>query len=168
MRIAMVNNYYYLKGGAERVLFEQQKLLEKAQYGATMRLGAYAAILEKSRVLDLYTRTGRLSEDKKRIEELSKDKTQSFRLGILDGAKNIILERHRHRYEVNPKFVEELAKHGLLFSGYHVLEDKTKLMEFIEIPDHKFFIATQSHPEFKSRMGDPAPLFLGFVEACCK
>ena len=148
------------------ILPEQRKILEKNQYGATMRLGAYAAILEKSRVLDLYEKTGRLDDDKKRIEELKK--SNSFRLGILDSAKNIVLERHRHRFEVNPEFVEELVKNGLVFSGYHVLENKTKLMEFIELPKHKFFIATQAHPEFKSRLGDASPLFLGFVEACSK
>src|SRR3989338_2259711 len=103
-----------------------------------------------------------------KIEKLKKDKEQVFRLGMLDKNKNVILERHRHRYEVNPKFVDELENKGLVFSGYHLREDGTKLMEFIELPKHKFFIGTQAHPEFKSRLGNPSPLFYGFVRACMK
>ena len=55
---------------------------------------------------------------------------------------------------------------GLKFSGYHIREDGTKLMEFIELPGHKYFTATQAHPEFTSRVGRPNPLFYGFVKAC--
>ncbi|MCX6818677.1 MAG: CTP synthase [Candidatus Aenigmarchaeota archaeon] len=150
------------------VLPSQKQILAENKYGGTMRLGAYAAILERSKTLDLYIKTKRLEKDIKRIEALKKDKDHLFRLGLLDNAKNIILERHRHRYEVNPKFIDILKKHGLFFPGYHIREDGTKLMEFIELPKHKFFIATQAHPEFKSRLGDPAPLVLGFVEACKK
>lgn len=150
------------------ILPTQKEILEKSQYGGTMRLGAYAAILEDSKILELYKKTGRLERDKKIIEELKKSKDQLFRLGILDDSKNIVLERHRHRYEVNPRFVDKLKERGLVFSGYHIREDKQKLMEFIELPKHRFFVATQSHPEFKSRLGDPSPLFLGFVEACLK
>ncbi len=146
------------------ILPAQKQLLEKGVYGGSMRLGAYAAILENSRVFDLYKKS-RLFRDRERIAKLAADKSQSFRLGILNKSKNVVLERHRHRYEVNPKFVKHLEK-ILFFSGYHVRSDKTKLMEFIELPKHPFFVATQAHPEFKSRLNDPAPLFLGFVEAC--
>ncbi len=149
------------------VLPSQKSILAENKYGGTMRLGAYAAILERSKTLDLYIKTKRLEKDIKRIEALKKDKDQLFRLGLIHDAKNVVLERHRHRYEVNPKFIDILKKHGLVFPGYHVREDGTRLMEFIELPKHKFFIATQAHPEFKSRLGDPAPLFLGFVEAAC-
>jgi CTP synthase len=58
-----------------------------------------------------------------------------------------------------------LQRHGLLFSGYHEREDGTQLMEFLELPGHPFFVATQAHPEFKSRLGNPHPLFVGFVSA---
>ena len=78
------------------------------------------------------------------------------------------LERHRHRYEVNPKYIDVLEKNGLVFSGYHLRADETKLMEYIELPKHKFMVSTQSHPEFKSRLGNPSPLFYGFVKACSK
>jgi len=150
------------------ILPKQKKLMEESKYGGTMRLGAYAAMLkDDSQVLKLYTETGRLKEDSLRLSKLKTDKNQEFRLGILE-RKKTILERHRHRYEVNPKFVKKIEEKGLVFSGYHIRKDKQKLMEFIELPKHKYFIATQGHPEFKSRLGNPSPLFYGFVKACCK
>ncbi len=151
------------------ILPTQKEILEKNDYGATMRLGAYSAILkENSKVLNLYKENSRLQEDMKIIEDIKKDKDQLFRLGILNSNENLILERHRHRFEVNPKFINLLESKGIVFSGYHLREDNTKLMEFIELPEHKFFIATQAHVEFKSRLGNPAPLFYGFIEACSK
>ncbi|MEJ2588161.1 MAG: CTP synthetase, partial [Deltaproteobacteria bacterium] len=74
-----------------------------------------------------------------------------------------VSERHRHRYEVNPEYHEALREKGLCFSGK---SPDGKLVEFIELPDLKFFAATQAHPELKSRMEKPAPLFYGFVKAC--
>jgi len=115
------------------ILPEQKELIKKKLYGASMRLGAWKAILKKnSKVFELYR-------------------------------KEIISERHRHRYEVNPKYIEILEKNGLMFSGKSL---EGNLMEFLELPKHKFFIATQAHPEFKSRVLSPHPLFLGFIEAC--
>lgn len=73
-----------------------------------------------------------------------------------------ISERHRHRYEVNPRYHDILKKHGLLLAG---LSPDKKLVEFIEIKKHTFFIATQAHPEFKSRPNKPHPLFNGFIRA---
>ena len=144
----------------------QKEILEKSLYGGTMRLGAYAAILkDKSKVLKLYEETGRLNDDAKRISELVKDKSQAFRLGILEKGKKIVLERHRHRYEVNPQFVDLLERKGMVFSGYYMRGDNTKLMEYIELSGNSFFIGTQSHPEFKSRLGNPSPLFYGFVKS---
>ena len=147
----------------------QKEIIEKHMFGGTMRLGAYAAVLkEKSQILKLYNDTGRLNEDTKRVNELMKDKSQTFRLGIIGKGKKIVLERHRHRYEVNPKFVNLIEKNGMVFSGYYERFDKTKLMEYIELPGNKFFIGTQSHPEFKSRLGNPSPIFHGFVRACIR
>lgn len=74
-----------------------------------------------------------------------------------------ISERHRHRYEVNPDYYELLEEDGLVLSWRDI---KTNLVEFIELPDHPFFVWTQAHPEFKSRLDKPHPLFTGFVEAC--
>ncbi len=114
------------------ILPDQRKVNRK---GATMRLGAYTAKIEKgSKVEELYNATE-------------------------------VLERHRHRFEVNPTFHEILEQHGMKFSGKS--PDGT-LVEFVELPSHPFFIATQSHPELKSRLEKPAPLFVGFLKACEK
>jgi CTP synthase len=106
----------------------------------TLRLGSYTAIVKKNtKVHELYLKKNRVNDDR-------------------------VTERHRHRYEQNPQFIEKLEKEGLIFSGYHQRADGTKLMEFIEL-NHPFFVATQAHPEFKSRLEDPSPLFYGFIEA---
>lgn len=147
----------------------QKEILEKSMYGGTMRLGVYAALLkDKTQVLKLYEETGRLEEDAKKLQELTKDKSQAFRIGLLEKGKKVVLERHRHRYEVNPKYVDILEKNGLVFSGYYERFDKTRLMEYIELPGHPYFIGTQAHPEFKSRLGNPSPFFYGFLKACLK
>ncbi|MDD5598596.1 MAG: gamma-glutamyl-gamma-aminobutyrate hydrolase family protein, partial [Victivallaceae bacterium] len=78
---------------------------------------------------------------------------------------DVIMERHRHRYEVNNKYVKKLAERGMVFSGK---SPDGKLVEAIEIPNHPFFLATQYHPELQSRPLSPHPLFLGFLEACNK
>ena len=73
-----------------------------------------------------------------------------------------VYERHRHRYEVNNRYRERLEVAGLRFSG---LSPNDRLVEFIELPDHPWFVATQAHPELKSRPNRPHPLFDGFVGA---
>ena len=73
-----------------------------------------------------------------------------------------ILERHRHRYEFNNSYKEILEKKGMVFSGRNVASD---LVEIIELPNHKHFIAGQFHPEFKSRPTKAHPLFLSFIKA---
>ena len=121
----------------------QKQLLAQQAVGGSMRLGAYKATVKKgSKVARLYDRAGLFTES---------DQT--------------ISERHRHRYEVNPKFIPELESKGLQFSGHYQREDGTKLMEFLELSEHPFFVATQAHPEFTSRLGNANPLFLGLVEA---
>jgi CTP synthase len=74
-------------------------------------------------------------------------------------------ERHRHRYEVNPAYHDILQKHGLRLSG---MSPDGSLVEFIELPQHKYFVGTQAHPELKSTLENPAPLFVGLVQACLK
>jgi CTP synthase len=74
-----------------------------------------------------------------------------------------VSERHRHRYEVNPEYHERIMQNGMVFSG---TSRDGRLVEFIELPELRYFVATQAHPELKSRMEKPAPLFLGFVRAC--
>ncbi|HZQ88557.1 MAG TPA: CTP synthase [Gaiellaceae bacterium] len=74
----------------------------------------------------------------------------------------VIFERHRHRYEVNNHYREQLVGAGLVVSGTF---DGGRLVEIVELPDHPWFVASQFHPEFKSRPTRPAPLFRGFVSA---
>jgi CTP synthase len=76
--------------------------------------------------------------------------------------RDMVLERHRHRYEVNPRYHRALKKAGLQFSG---ASPDGRLVEMIEIKDHPFFIASQFHPEFKSRPTNAHPLFRGLVAA---
>jgi CTP synthase len=74
----------------------------------------------------------------------------------------VIFERHRHRYEVNNLYREQLIDAGLVVSGTF---EEGRLVEIVELPDHPWFVASQFHPEFKSRPTRPAPLFRGFVAA---
>ncbi len=101
--------------------------------GATMRLGAHKILVESDTL----------------AEQLYKSE--------------IIWERHRHRYEVNPNYLEKLQKGGLTFSGKSV---DGKRMEILEIHNHYFFLATQFHGEFKSRVEKPSPPYYGFIKAC--
>lgn len=123
------------------ILPTQKQLLAEQSYGGTMRLGSYQATVKKeSKIAQLYAQGGQDAQT--------------------------VSERHRHRYEMNPVFVPVLEEQGLNFSGFYEREDGTKLMEFLELNDHPFFVATQAHPEFKSRLANPNPLFDGFVKAC--
>lgn len=79
--------------------------------------------------------------------------------------QELIYERHRHRWEVNNRYRKELEQAGLRLSG--VAPDDS-LVEFIELPEHPFFVATQAHPEFKSRPDSPHPLFVGLMEAATR
>ena len=106
--------------------------LEKDDVGASMRLGTYPCKIKKG------TLTSKIYKEE------------------------IIYERHRHRYEVNNKFKEEIEKHGLVISG---MSPDNNLIEMIEIKDHPYFVASQFHPEFKSRPWEPAPMFNYFIEA---
>jgi CTP synthase len=125
----------------------QKELLAHHDIGGSMRLGAYVATVDPtSKVAALYTQAGRSMHDA--------------------GTGNLqVIERHRHRYEVNPTYVPALKASGLTFSGYYTRQDGTQLMEFLELRDHPFFVATQAHPEFTSRLADPNPLFTGFMQA---
>ena len=103
--------------------------------GGTMRLGAYKCDIEKGTLLHNIYK------------------------------KETILERHRHRFEFNNKYVKEFESKGLIFSGKN---SKNQLMETIEIKDHPWFIGVQYHPEYKSTVENPHPIFLGLIEAGLK
>jgi CTP synthase len=79
-------------------------------------------------------------------------------------AANEISERHRHRYEVNNKYREQIAQAGLNFSGVYA---EKNLVEFVELPRevHPYYVGTQAHPELRSRPTKPHPLFVGLIKA---
>jgi CTP synthase len=112
----------------------QRKVIEEGRMGASMRLGGHKVIIKE----------GTLAYD-------------------LYGSSEVI-ERFRHRYEINPKFVPVLEEHGFVFSG----ESEDGIKQIGELPrfKHPFFIGSQFHPEFTSRPLRPNPLFRGFVKAC--
>jgi CTP synthase len=116
------------------ILPDQAEKLKKKDYGGSMRLGAYPCELK----------SGSVAQKAYKKEEVS--------------------ERHRHRYEVNPDYIAELTKAGLVFSG---TSPDGKLMEIAELPKekHPFFLGTQFHPELKARPIEPHPLFTAFVKA---
>jgi len=76
--------------------------------------------------------------------------------------RDVIRERHRHRFEVNPKFLEQLESGGLIASGFSVEGNR---VEFMELKGNQFFVGTQAHPEFKSRPLSPSPLFVGLLKS---
>ena len=76
---------------------------------------------------------------------------------------DLISERHRHRYEFNNDFLKDFEKNGMIATG---INPDTKLVEIIEIPDHPWFVGVQFHPELKSTVEVPHPLFVGFIKAC--
>jgi CTP synthase len=77
--------------------------------------------------------------------------------------KSEIIERHRHRYEFNDKYFDEFKSHGMIPVG---INPESNLVEIMEIPDHKWFIGVQFHPEYSSTVISPHPLFVQFIKAC--
>ncbi len=78
---------------------------------------------------------------------------------------DVVYERHRHRYELNNEYLKDFEANGMIASG---VNPDTKLVEILEIPDHRFFLGTQYHPELKSTVERPHPIFVAFVKACLK
>ena len=117
------------------IMPDQEGLVRQKKYGGTMRLGAYPCLLKPGSVAKAAY------------------------------GKKLISERHRHRYEFNNDFREQLEKAGLVFSG---TSPDNKLVEIIELKDHPFFVACQFHPEFKTRPMVPHPLFREFIRAAIK
>ena len=117
----------------ENVVYIMEGQKGKESTGGTMRLGDYPAKL-----------------------------VAGSKIADIYGAAKVI-ERHRHRYEVNQKFLKEIEKGGLVVAG---TSPDGKLVEFVEAPDCKYFVATQAHPEFRSRPYRAHPLFEGLIKAC--
>ena len=116
------------------VMLEQKKHLADNKYGGTMRLGSYPCYLKKNT------------------------------LARAAYKKELVEERHRHRYEINPAYVKRLEEAGLVFSG---TSPDGVLMEIAELPRavHAFMLGTQFHPEFQARPLVPHPLFTEFLRA---
>jgi len=119
------------------VMPEQKKILETKDYGGTMRLGSYPCIVKKGSIA-----------------------REAY-------GKHLIHERHRHRYEVNPEYIEKFTQKGMLFSG---VSPDDKLMEIAELSRniHPFFLGTQFHPEFQARPLAPHPLFNEFIKSALR
>ncbi len=116
------------------VMPDQKDLLADKNYGGTMRLGAYPARLKKGTIARAAYK------------------------------KDLVEERHRHRYEINPEYIERIEKAGLVFSG---TSPDGVLMEIAELPraKHPFMLGTQFHPELQARPLSPHPLFTEFLKA---
>lgn len=119
------------------IMPDQREKLANKDYGGSMRLGAYPCYLQK----------GTIAREAYKQEMIS--------------------ERHRHRYEVNPNYVAQLQKAGLVFSGVSPHGKQGHLMEIAELPKskHPFMVGTQFHPELKARPLSPHPLFSAFIRA---
>ena len=124
---------------------KQKEFMEKRAYGGTMRLGSWDAMVKKgTQAYEIYERYGGLKN-----------------------ADGLTSERHRHRYEFNNAYSKDFENHGMVISARSVKEN---LVEIIELPkdEHPFYMATQGHPEYKSRPLKPHPLFLAFIESVSK
>jgi len=123
-------------------IMKNQKNIQKKWW--TMRLWSYPAILREDTItLELY----------KTFDSPNKERG------------HLVQERHRHRYEVNPNYHNIMEKNWLTISGK---SPDGSLVEFIELKDHIFYVATQAHPELKSRLNKPHPLFLWLISSCIK
>jgi len=142
------------------ILPDQKKKLEEKNYGGSMRLGRYEAILKKGTVA-----YGAYEEKVKGKRLKGKGEKENVRGEEVEDL--MIKERHRHRYEVNPKYIKDLENAGLVFSGH---SPSGELMEIAELPRkvHPFFLGTQFHPEFLARPLAPHPLFTEFIKASKK
>jgi CTP synthase len=139
------------------IMPDQKKKIAEGNYGGSMRLGLYTANIKKDTVAhDAYKSFLKVFAKKNKTNDVSKVSEKSGEINIL--------ERHRHRYEVNPEYIGQLENGGLIFSGKS--PDNT-LMEIAELPrsKHPFFLGTQFHPELLARPLAPHPLFTEFVKA---
>lgn len=130
------------------LMYEQKKHLDEESYGGTIRLGQWPC---------------KISEDSLLYEAYKTYATYPSKVLKAD-APNVVYERHRHRYEFNNKYREQLEQAGLVISG--TSPDGT-LVEAVELPKdkHPFFVGTQFHPEYQSRPLEPHPLFCAFIKA---
>ena len=140
------------------VMPDQEEYLKKKQYGGTIRLGSWPCkLIPNTKLSEIYKKFG--------DNEHAPWKTENNTKLNFEKKENIVFERHRHRYEVNNQYIEQLEKAGLVISG---TSPDGKLVEAIELKNHPFFVATQFHPEYISRPLCPHPIFLAFIRALKK
>ena len=133
-------------------MMEEQKSI--TQMGGTMRLGAYECELkEGSRAAEAYRPTPSRNVGEKKALPIKGERGEGL----------LISERHRHRYEFNNKYRAEYEANGMKCVGINPAAD---LVEIVEIPEKKWYIGTQFHPEYSSTVLHPHPLFMSFVKAC--
>ena len=139
-------------------IMEEQKKINKK--GGTMRLGAYPCkLVDKSKVMKMYGKY--LLNKKETLPNESSDSESLKKTADLD----VIYERHRHRYEYNNDYREQMEKNGLKIAG---TSPDGNLVEIVELENHPFFVGCQFHPEFKSRPDRPHPLFVELVAKSIK
>ena len=133
-------------------MMEEQKNI--TQMGGTMRLGAYECELrEGSRAAEAYRPTPSRNGGEKKALPIKGERGEGL----------LIKERHRHRYEFNNKYKEEYEANGMKCVG---INPAANLVEIVEIPEKRWYIGTQFHPEYSSTVLHPHPLFMSFVESC--
>lgn len=133
------------------VMADQQKYLDKHQYGGTIRLGAWPCVLKKgTKLFDAYANYGNAKNAPWYLDRNGKE------------VKSLVYERHRHRYEFNSKYKSQFEKASFIISG---TSPDGKLVEAIELKDHPFFLGTQYHPEYISRPLAPHPIFIAFLKS---
>ncbi len=130
--LADANSTEFVPDTQENVIYKLRDLLGVEEMGGTMRLGAYPCRLKAGSLAHRIYGT------------------------------ELISERHRHRYEVNQRYLQTLVDHGLVVSG---LSPDGKFVEMVEVPDHPWYLGCQFHPEYKSKPTDPHPLFVSFIAA---
>jgi CTP synthase len=130
--LADANSTEFVSSTANPVIYKLRELLGIKDMGGTMRLGAYPCKLKP----------GTLARQIYGAEEIS--------------------ERHRHRYEINQKYLDTLTAHGMVISG---MSPDGKFVEMVELRDHPWFLGCQFHPEYKSQPTNPHPLFVSYIAA---
>jgi Glutamine amidotransferase class-I len=137
--------------------------INAAQMGGTMRLGARPTIIRRKLKADPTTNVNEATA----TSGTTVPRTRSLASDLYGRDVKVIWERHRHRYEVNPEYVQALESAGLHFTG---VDDRSVRMEIVELDRaiHPYFFAVQYHPEFQSQPHRPSPPFLGLILAAAK
>ncbi len=152
----MLTNGAVDQDATDKVVIRMSELNPK-KMGGTMRLGSRPTTFqkgaEKSKVLVMY-------QSKVYYDSPFKRSERRISLDQIPASDFVVDERHRHRYEVNPRYVERFESKGLKFVGRG---DEGNRMEILELDNHPWFVGTQYHPEYKSRVLEPSRPFLGFV-----